>query len=101
MPIIIRLLQDGLFCAHTLPTWFVSCNVPLNKLNFPFVLTDLLIEDDEPLILTNDDEVLSSFPSASTPTKQTRGITKTLQSILYNCVATPVIKGRWIVVRKY
>ncbi|XP_033641919.1 protein dispatched homolog 3-like isoform X2 [Asterias rubens] len=76
-------------------------DIPLLDLEELNNTQNLLIEDDEPLILTNDDEVLSSFPSASTPTKQTRGITKTLQSILYNCVATPVIKGRWIVVLGY
>ncbi len=76
-------------------------DIPLLDLEELNNTQNLLIEDDEPLILTNDDEFVPSVPPASTPTKETRGITKTLQSILFNFVATPIIKGRWLVVVGY
>ncbi|XP_022085461.1 protein dispatched homolog 3-like [Acanthaster planci] len=68
--------------------------------NIQHLLTD---DDDDPLILTNDDDYRqpATRPAARPAPKQARSITKALQVFLNRFVATPIIKGRCIVIMVY
>ncbi|XP_038061425.1 protein dispatched homolog 3-like [Patiria miniata] len=79
-------------------------DIPMLDLEEDTNIQHLLIDDnDEPLILTNDDDYshAPTIPARGPAPKQARSITKILQGFLNRFVATPFIRGRWLVILVY